>query len=391
MEMQALYTGVNSDWVWEDRRFRIKLQVPSLGIGRVPQIAELSVTIDHGGPPLPRSEGATLNPDSIVIAETDAEGRCLRSDVIFQWSQHAYGVADANTGALLIWMPPSQDTDTPRYYHLYYNTCGESFVPVMAQKLVTVDDNIMDEGQECFRISSEFLTYYYQKQAAGFSSVLDREGRDWIGYRPGGGPAGEFRGIPNMVHPEGQFHPGAEGAASRIIEQGPLKISLLSETLDGKWACRWDLFPSHARMSVLRAGHPYWFLYEGTPGGRFDVEQFEVVRSPGVWSKGEDRWTERLAGEKWVYFKEFELGRSLFVIHHDDDGSTDSYWPMNGQMTVFGFGRSGLDKSIEGLATFTFGLSELENDALEVHIRELIRRPAEVICIPECLSIDQVD
>jgi len=28
-------------------------------------------------------------------------------------------------------------------------------------------------------------------------------------------------------------------------------------------------------MTLLRAGQPYWFLYEGTPGGRLDLEWAE--------------------------------------------------------------------------------------------------------------------
>ena len=38
------------------------------------------------------------------------------------------------------------------------------------------------------------------------------------------------------------------------------------------------------------------------------------------------------------------LGRALVLVHHTDDMHVDSYWPMQNNMTVFGFGRLGLQK-----------------------------------------------
>lgn len=38
------------------------------------------------------------------------------------------------------------------------------------------------------------------------------------------------------------------------------------------------------------------------------------------------------------------LKRGLLLAHHEDDRHVDSYWPMQGNTTVFGFGRKGLGK-----------------------------------------------
>jgi len=63
-----------------------------------------------------------------------------------------------------------------------------------------------------------------------------------------------------------------------------------------------------------------------------------------------------------VYFSDpavGTVGRSLFVSHHEDDTLQELYWPMENNMTVFGFGRS--DRPLSGLMTstpqhFTIGL-----------------------------------
>ena len=49
----------------------------------------------------------------------------------------------------------------------------------------------------------------------------------------------------------------------------------------------------------------------------------------------------------------------LFLVHHEADEEIDSYWPMEHNMTVFGFGRLGLDKFMSRvLAHFTVGFAE---------------------------------
>jgi hypothetical protein len=40
-----------------------------------------------------------------------------------------------------------------------------------------------------------------------------------------------------------------------------------------------------------------------------------------------------------VYFGDGTLKRALFLVNHQDDDANDQFWPMEGNMTVFGFGR----------------------------------------------------
>ncbi len=61
-------------------------------------------------------------------------------------------------------------------------------------------------------------------------------------------------------------------------------------------------------------------------------------------SSGERRplaasWAEALPAPEWLYFANDRSRRVLYLGNHQDDAAADQYWPMEGNMTVFGFGR----------------------------------------------------
>jgi hypothetical protein len=141
------------------------------------------------------------------------------------------------------------------------------------------------------------------------------------------------------VYPRGYFHPGNTKSVSRILNAGPLKITLLSETPADDWKCVWEFYPSYARLTLLEGDSTFWFLYEGTPGGLLDMATDLVVRSDGTQNSVSESWIGDIPTAEWVYFADPIVGRSLFVAHHEDDAIVDSYRPMDSLMTVFGFGR----------------------------------------------------
>ena len=189
--------------------------------------------------------------------------------------------------------------------------------------------------------------------------MIDADGNDWINYNQASGAAGEFRGIPNLVFPEGHFHPGATTASTKILNEGPLKATIESVTIDGRWRGRWEFYPGYARFTVLATDHDYWFLYEGTPGGLLEEDSDFVMRSDGVSSLLTNEWALDLDGDEWVYFADPNVGRSLFLANHSDDTVIDSYRPLAGLMTVFGFGRDGINSLLNDVpAEFTVSLVE---------------------------------
>ncbi len=263
------------------------------------------------------------------VSEIDASGRVLDPDLPFQLDR----------GRLVFLLKGATRKDAVRRYRLSTDR-GKAVAP-----LVECAD-AEDEGQASFKVTTPAGTWFYHKEGAGFSSLVDRDGNDWLGYRPGGGSDGKYRGIPNAVHPEGHFHPGGTTCESRLVAMGPLKVTIESESKDKKWACRWEIFPSFARLTMLKADKPWWFLYEGTPGGKLDPASDFSIRSDGKKSPLSERWTGDLPAPEWIAFADGALSRSILVLHHEDDALVDSYWPMQGNMTVFGFGRDGLAKHL---------------------------------------------
>lgn len=215
-------------------------------------------------------------------------------------------------------------------------------------EVVITDD--FDEGIACFKIVTEGATYFYDKAGAGFTRPLDRDGIDWINFRPEGTPGvahgqwGWFQGIPQMV--QGVFgHPGYTGASSTTADAKGVPLSAVTVG-SGKddWEVSWKFYPSCARMTVVQAPARYSLGYEGTPGGELSGDDL-CGRSDGRVSSCSIAWQEDVVNTsgvatdtEWVYFADARLERSL-VLLHDDDDVTDCYRPMDG-MTVFGFGRA---------------------------------------------------
>ncbi len=346
---------------WWDTQwsYRLPITVNANGVTRTNKPVEAPLNFTQL---LAAANGSgTFDPNSVRVLEVDSNGNLLDANVPFQFDRATdYNAATNANGTLVFMMTGTTSAGGQRYYHLYFDKIGKGFtLPTFANQ-VSVTDNVIDEGQSSYQITSQNATYYYQKQSAAFSSLVDLAGNDWISYNATSGAGGSFRGIPNMVYPEGKFHPGSSAATSTLLAQGPLKITIHSVTNDDKWETLWEIFPTYARMTLLKKDHSYWFLYEGTPGGALDDTNDIVVRSNGTETTASTTWNGDLTGAEWLYFGDKALGRSLFMANHADDNLVDSYFPLtdgNGKMTVFGFGRQNTSTFLTTTpARFTFGL-----------------------------------
>lgn len=299
-----------------------------------------------------------------------------------------YDAASHASGTLIFLLDGTTPANTARSYHLYFDLADKA-LPALTYTDQTTITHIVDEGQSALHIQTAAATYFYQEEAGGISSLLDRDGNDWISYQaePAESAGGAYRGIPNMVYPEGGFHPGATGHETTVIQSGPLKETLRTtldsdhldsdDTGDGDehgWEVLWEFFPNYARMTVIAIEHPYWFLYEGTPGGALEVAQDLVVLSDGTAQTANTRWNGDLDGEEWLYFADPAAARSLYLVHHAEDTIMDSYRAMSdegGSMTVMGFGRRSVNAFFESPGEiFTVGLmEEIEYDAAAAIVR----------------------
>ena len=304
-------------------------------------------------------ETGALDTSVFRCHEVDVNGAILTVDVLCDFEPDTDFNASTNArGKLIVYASGAFAPGTARYFHVYFDVTGGTGSPAPpATPLVTTVDDVVDESQFSVHVTTAAGEYFYQKDAGGFSSLLDTQGNDWIDFHPTGGSSGNFRGIPNLVYPEGHFHPGATTSITTLRHSGPLKTTLHSVTTDGLWEALWEIYPRRATMTVLAANAPYWFLYEGTPGGTLEPASDFVVRATGQTDLTSAIWDGDLPGDEWVYFADPALTRSLFLAHHERDSAHDSYRPLDGVMTVFGFGRENLISSIDQVpAHFTIGL-----------------------------------
>jgi uncharacterized repeat protein (TIGR02543 family) len=343
-------------WWQNEWPYRIPFLINPAGYARNGHVVDLRFDLskyltDSGLPP-------AVDVASLRIVEVDSSGVPINDTVPFQFDQDQFsdpGVACR--GTLIVSLTGATQASSKRRFHLYFAPPGSSAVPLNTPQQILVTDNIADEGQLSYQIDTPQGSMFYHKAGAGFSSWVDSQGNDWINYHPTGGAHGNFRGIPNMVYPEGHFHPGSTTATSALRYAGPLKATIQSTTLDGKWECRWEIYPGFARMTMVRAAGPFWFLYEGTPGGVLDAS--DLVVRPGLATSASQSWLGDLPGDEWVYFVDVSLGRSLYAVSHQMDSAPDSYRPMDNAMTVFGFGRDlSVGKYLNGTPqSFTVGLA----------------------------------
>ncbi|MGL4610294.1 MAG: hypothetical protein ACRCYY_11565 [Trueperaceae bacterium] len=241
-----------------------------------------------------------------------------------------------------------------------------------------------DEGQECFKIETPHGTYFYQKAAGGFSSLLDKDGNDWLNFHPNPKPSypasagNAFRGMPNLVfggEEDGYGHPGFSGCRSEHVS----KKSLETFSLCGRWGWRWDFFDTHAELTMLKVNpeRSYWFLYEGTLGGKYDVPHQFWGTDKGLRSDKPNFYKEQSVYENWswVYMGNECLDRVL-VLKQAQPSPCDMLsflsWDKdklesNDGMIVFGFGRDKTSPRLQGLRTFYVSLVDKNVKASDTH------------------------
>ena len=143
-------------------------------------------------------------------------------------------------------------------------------------------------GLDCYKIETPRAVYYLDKVGAGLSSMIDRDGNDWLSFRPdrGSGASGEYRGFPNAVFKEAgsYFHPrnaGTDPCVTVVEEVRPSRVVISALSGNGLWGARYE-FTSDACIFTLTkkpAEKKYWVLYEGTPGGKYDDSDWWMTSS----------------------------------------------------------------------------------------------------------------
>jgi len=352
-------------WLNGDYRSRLVLKVST----EVPLAAGKAVEFDLDA-------AASIDPASLRAIEcADAECSSVKDYALTA----QLDVSEGGKGAGVVLLRSALSPGSDRFIHLYFRERGASGISFLPPALVSLEDNVEHAGQSSSRVTTPVATFVYHKEGAGFASLYDRDRNDWIGYAPGNRSAGEFRGIPNLGP---YFHPGyagEKGSRTTVLSGGPARVRLHSETNDGKFAALWDFFPGYARMTLLRANQPYWFLYEGTPGGKLDVDHDYWVGPGGQRRSVSEMWTGDFEGPERVFFGDGRKERVLFLANHQDDAANDQFYQMENNMTVFGFGRQHrcCGRYLTAVpAEFTIGLIETSETSRVSHaIASAVARP----------------
>lgn len=336
---------------WADARsYRVALTVPAGGHARGQTAVDLP--LDLGAARASAGGSGTADPNLLRLVEVDGTGAAIDLNVPFQFDRSAPG---ATSGTLTLLLTGTTAAGGERRYDAYFDVVGSTVTPVVVTPLVSLA-SVVDAGQDSYRVTTPNGTWYYHRQGGGFSSLVDPAGNDWLNYSTAARSAGEFRGMPNAVYPAGHFHPGATSSTTTVVNQGPLKVTLRSVTSDG-WQAVWDLFPDRSRMTMVTAPANYWFLYEGTPGGQIDLTSDVVIRPGGSVTPLSQSVSGDLANPEWTAFADTNRNRSILLAHHQGDAAADNYYLMEGNMTVFGFGRSGTNRYLTGTRQFSVALS----------------------------------
>ena len=264
---------------------------------------------------------------------------------------------------------------------------------------VNIEDGIIDEEQECFKIVTPEATFFYQKEAGGFSSIVDNEGNDWINFKQDTSEyypfsaASSYRGLPNLVFrsaDSGAGHPGFYQCISELVASNKIRTTSKS----GKWQWTWTFYIKSAILSVDRIdpGHPYWFLYEGTIAGKYRPHfQYWGTNNGGPNKTLPDYYFGNALYEnwRWIYFGDEYTDRIFYIIQNVKDdlhdtfsylGNTDLGILSPNGMVVFGFGRTKNATPLmneEGL-TFTIGfiekkvMNKKDHSSVEKKIRNIM-------------------
>ncbi len=231
--------------------------------------------------------------------------------------------------------------------------------PTSRKSEVRLTENAVDEsagGVACYKIETSAATYFLEKTGAGLASMIDQDGRDWLGFNPtpGSRAGGEFRGFPNAVdNPAGSYfhakNDGTSPSSTKVEYASSERVTITAVSSNGLWACRYDFLPTHCLFTMTRMppNEKYWVLYEGTPGGQFDETDWWItsaVSQPKPMTQPHDG---DIPGSEWIAFGDTKSNRVLFLLLHEGDPHPDRFYQMDKQMTVFGFGRQGMVKFLD--------------------------------------------
>ncbi len=236
-------------------------------------------------------------------------------------------------------------------------------------------------GGSAYIITTPSATYYLEKEGGGLSSMIDKDGVDWLGFHneEGSGHKGEYRGFPNAIHKQdgSYFHAmNAKTDPSNSVVEMESKdhVRIVFSSNNEQWQGGWDFYPNRCdfTMTKISDGYKYWVQYEGVPGGEMDSTDFWYASVDTKKHPINEPQIGDLPAPEWMAFGDPNSPRMLYMLHHEDDEFPDNY-VSRPDMTVLGFGRENKDKFLTEVQTFSIGFVESrEYEVIEGVVGEVL-------------------
>ncbi len=178
-----------AEWLDSTRDYRVELTVNSNGFERTDKPADIALNFTSLLGEL--GENTAVDIDSLRVVEVDTDGQPVNTNVPFQFDPDpGFDASTMATGTLVVMVEGQTAASEDRIFQTYFDVVGGTFTPASFPDLVAVTDNVADEGQDSFQITTPTADYFYQKQGAGYSSIVDvgwqRLGRlssnGWFGW-----------------------------------------------------------------------------------------------------------------------------------------------------------------------------------------------------------------
>src|SRR6056297_3058184 len=156
-----------SDWLDSARDYRVELAVDANGFQRNDRPAD--VALDFTSLLNQLGENSALDVDSLRVIEVDANGQTISPNVPFQFDRDpGFDAATMASGTLVVMVEGQTLATESRYFQTYFDVVGDTFSPPSFTDLVDVTDNVTDQGQVSFQVTTLAADYFYHKQGAGY-------------------------------------------------------------------------------------------------------------------------------------------------------------------------------------------------------------------------------
>jgi hypothetical protein len=207
------------------------------------------------------------------------------------------------------------------------------FLPItVAQNISIVETTYLDRPH--FKITTPSITYYFDRAAGGFSSMIDKDGLDWISYKKDSAvatypksAAGQYRGIPNAIFGNddgGCGHPGFDKAVSEKTANNVISTKSKSD----KWAWTYTFYKDYVVWNVTKTDpdYAYWLLYEGTIAGSWNNLADKYWGSDKkINGEINDFYKNQSISDlhKWTFFGDKKVKRVLYIAQKNADDIYD--------------------------------------------------------------------